>query len=117
MQNQTFNPTANICIAVFILTLLVMPIRVCADQLPPPASFSAPEFEVDELVANIHGSQLVVNGKIRNKSFRTARGTVIIYLKDSGNGVITTLEDSVNKGDSFAHGEAGAPRHCEWVMV
>ncbi len=70
-----------------------------------PSSFSSPEFVIEELNANLYNNILVVNGKIFNNSFRNARGQLIIYLKDSGNGVINSVEENVNNGLPFAHGD------------
>jgi hypothetical protein len=89
-------------------TLFMSPLISFADLLPPPTSFSGPEFEVEDLSAQFNSGLLIVSGKIRNKSFRTVKGSVLIYLRNAGNGVVTTAEESVNKGISFSHEEGGA---------
>ncbi len=92
-------------IALLIGAFLLPGLPCTVHGVPVPSTFSSPEFVIEELDANIHDSILVVSGKVRNNSFRSARGGIIIYLKDSGNGVINSVEENVNNGQPFAHGD------------
>lgn len=71
-------------------------------------SFSAPEFNVIDLNARrfSEGRILVINGYVKNDSFQDTSGRVVIYIQQ-GNSTILTLEEVVNKGIPFVHGEKG----------
>ncbi|MBU1054983.1 MAG: hypothetical protein KKC46_14320 [Proteobacteria bacterium] len=72
-------------------------------------TFSAPVFEVEDLIAELqdNGSNVLVSGKIKNLSHHPVKGYVIIYLKDSKDQVVGYVEATVNDQRSFQHGKAG----------
>jgi hypothetical protein len=90
--------------AAFFAAMLIP--ALCFADTTVPLGFSGPEFEFVELTANVHDSIVVVSGKVQNRSYRTARGNIIIYLRDAGNSVINSVEESLNRGISFGHGQA-----------
>lgn len=73
-----------------------------------PKTFSAPTYEITDLSARrfSDGSILVISGYVNNLSYTSTSGYVIIHV-GRGNSITMTLEQSVNGGSPFAHGEKG----------
>ena len=78
-------------------------------EIPPPSSFSGPQFHVEETVAEVFSDNtiLVVRGKVKNVSYKRTKGYVIIYLRGNNNDVIGTVETPVNDNYLFHHGSSG----------
>ena len=76
---------------------------------PENRSTFSPEYEIIDIQANLFsdGTLLEVSGKVKNKSFATIRGHVIISLKDRNNNNIAWVETEVNKSRPFNHNENG----------
>lgn len=72
--------------------------------------FSAPQFEVEELAAELvnDGEAIYVAGKIRNRSQAPVRGYVVVYFRNGENQPLHAVEVDVNDRKTFAHNEAGA---------
>ncbi len=89
----------------FILICLLLTVSFCEVN---KRSFSAPSYSVEDLDARIFSDSrvIVVNGYVKNSSFQSTSGEVLIYLK-KGNSIIITLKEVVNKGTPFAHNEKG----------
>lgn len=76
------------------------------DIISTPTTFAGPEFEVEELTANLVSSSiLVVNGKVNNKGYREVRGRILIYIKNTSDDVISVVEENINNGMPFSHGQ------------
>lgn len=74
-----------------------------------PLPFSAPEYELEDLTAELHseGTIIFVSGKIRNLSLAPVRGYVIVYLLSGSGCVIHSVEVDVNDRNPFSHGQVG----------
>ena len=80
-----------------------------SNGIPEPLTFSAPKFELEDLAAEVlsDGTLLVVSGKIRNLSFATTKGHVVIYFRNENDDPIGSVDADVNDKGPFPHGKAG----------
>jgi len=72
-------------------------------------TFSAPVYEIEDLVAEMQGdgNNVLVTGKIKNLSHYPVKGYVIVYFKNGNDEVVHSVETDVNDKRPFAHGKAG----------
>ena len=91
------------------LLLLVAGTLLAADVREQSLAFAAPEFEVEDLVAELQndGQVIYVSGKIRNRSQAPVRGYVVVYYRNGNNEPVHAVEVEVNQKKVFGHGEAG----------
>lgn len=73
-------------------------------------TFSAPVYEIEDLVAEMQGdgNNVLVTGKIKNLSHYPVKGYVIVHFKNSNDEVVHSVETDVNNKRPFAHGKAAA---------
>ncbi|MDD3462634.1 MAG: hypothetical protein PHW07_03210 [Sulfurospirillaceae bacterium] len=71
-------------------------------------TFVGPQFEIVDLSVNkfSDGTLLNVNGYVKNSSFASVKGYVVVYFNNGGN-VVLALEENVNGGAPFLHGSKG----------
>jgi len=72
-------------------------------------SFSAPVYEIEDLVAELQedGNNVLVSGKIKNLGHSPVKGYVIVYFKNGKDVVVHSVEADVNKNRPFSRGKAG----------
>lgn len=93
-----------------ILVLLICSLGVGAEEVKEQSlGFSAPQFEVEELAAELQddGNAIYFAGKIRNRSHAPVRGYVVVYFRNGENQPLHAVEVDVNEGKVFAHNDAG----------
>lgn len=97
-------------VLITVLGLFLEPCRsLGAQKLSHPLSFSAPQFQIEELSATVHsdGRLLVVSGCVKNNSFAKIRGFVTVYFKSSDHSVLNAVDVEVNDNKLFDHGQSG----------
>jgi hypothetical protein len=89
------------------LTLVAMP--VASQEISRPLAFSGPQFEIEDLNANLHsdGRILVVNGRVKNNAFSTVTGFATVYFKSADHSVLKAVEVEVNRNLPIAQGQSG----------
>ena len=89
------------------LTLAAMP--VASQEISRPLTFSGPQFEIEDLSANLHsdGRILVVNGRVKNNAYSTVTGFATVYFKSSDHAVLKAVEVEVDRNLPIAQGQSG----------
>ncbi len=95
-----------------IAVLVILPFfrsLVIAQEISRPMSFSAPQFQIEDLSANVHsdGRLLVVSGKVKNLSFSDVRGFVTVYFKNANHSVLKAVDVEVNENNPISNGQSG----------
>lgn len=94
-----------------ICTLLLWTATLLAGtrSLNEPTTFADAKFEIHDLQAIVEGNDdvMLISGKIKNLSFTTVKGYVIVYLQDKDEAVIFATEADVNERQPFPHGKSG----------
>jgi hypothetical protein len=90
-----------------MLTLVAMP--VAAQEVSRPLTFSGPQFEIEDLNANLHsdGRILVVSGRVKNNGFSTITGFATVYFKSADHSVLQAVEVEVNRNLPITQGQSG----------
>jgi hypothetical protein len=72
-------------------------------------TFSAPVYEIEDLVAELQqdGNNVLVSGKIKNLGHSPVKGYVIVHFKNGKGVVVHSVETEVNKNKPFARGKSG----------
>jgi hypothetical protein len=72
-------------------------------------AFGAPQYEVEDLMAELQagGDVIYVTGRIRNLSQAPVKGYVVVYFRNANNQPLHAVEVEVNQNKVFGHGEAG----------
>ncbi len=89
------------------LTLVAMP--VAAQEISRPLTFSGPQFEIEDLNADLHsdGRILVVSGRVKNNGFSTVTGFATVYFKSSDHSVLKAMDVEVNRNLPIPQGQSG----------
>lgn len=93
----------------FLVTLSLVAIPVASQEISRPLTFAGPQFEIEDLAANLHsdGRILVVNGRVKNNAFSTVTGFATVYFKSSDHSVLKAVEVEVNRNLPIPQGQSG----------
>ncbi len=73
-------------------------------------TFSAPVYEIEDLVAELQedGNNVFVSGNVKNFGHSPVKGYVIVYFKNGKGVVVHSVETDVNKNKPFSRGKTGS---------
>lgn len=92
--------------------IVLLPIGVppaSASEISRPLTFSGPQFQIEDLTADVHsdGRVLVVQGKIKNLGFSSVQGFITVYFKGSHHEVLNAIDADVNNRQPIPSGQSG----------
>jgi hypothetical protein len=93
----------------FLATLTLVAMPVAAQEISRPLTFSGPQFEIEDLNADLHsdGRILVVSGRVKNNGFSTVTGFATVYFKSSDHSVLKAMDVEVNRNLPIPQGQSG----------